>query len=156
MRKRSIKLIFEKLMWGIIMFIPVIAFALGIGSRKFTFTSVDQPTGTGEQTYYEVANNFDLFMSNWDSKASALIGQKGNVIQTSEIYHGLQQIERYILVGTSGSNPQNPGAGNGILIWAVWVIIVEIIHLAVDVILFIPRWAHGVMDTYLAKTGGED
>lgn len=58
-----------------------------------------------------------------------------------------------VLADVFGSTGVFPLVGNnGALIPFVWLIAVQLIHLVVDVLLFIPRWCHQLMYRF----GGKD
>lgn len=156
MRKRSIKLIFEKLMWGIIMFLPIIGF---IGTMYGNMArAYNQNIETTElQTSYEngiyFISSFDIYMTNQIQNTSLKYGSgdPGEYRNTS-IYNILNTIRNYITFNEQ--NIQDTAIGEGVILWIMYIIIVEILHLTADVLLFIPRWCHHVMNNFLNKTEG--
>lgn len=130
MRKRTAKYIFEKLMWGIIMFLPIIGYILTL-------------TGNKELENTLTTSNF----INYINTAGWL-----NPVTYGDIYKNLYDLFNKTLTRLLGNNELN----QTLSFLGAWFIIIEILHLTVDVLLFIPRWAHGVMDNFLSKTGGKD
>lgn len=145
MRKRTAKFIFEKLMWGIIMFLPVIGFFGQIYGRMTNAYEPTQDLASINQTEGPISmtTNFDIYM---ETQAETWSSWSGGNIRETNIYKGMDEIRKLI------ANDQL--IAEGVLIWITYIIIIEILHLATDVLLFIPRWAHHTMDNFLTKTEG--
>lgn len=125
MRKRNIKYLFEKLMWGIIMFMPVIAFLL---------TCIKTEIGT--QTIQQTTVSFNYYMANaWSSE------------------YGIGEIQNVINSFVDMITNNNASAYSGFTWLMAWIVLVEIIHLAVDFLVFIPRLCHKFMDKFCEGEG---
>ena len=116
MRKKTIKCLFDNVMWYLIYLLPLI-FAMFYWSNSgvLDIASVFTLGGFGL-----VADNF--------------------------VFTTLNSI-----FGVNGVVPLL--ADTGLLMYFSYFIICYICHLAVDVLLFIVRWSHGMIDSFL---GGKD
>lgn len=116
MRKKTIKTLFDNILWYVIYLLPLIFAIL----HWFKLGTIDISS-------VFVLGGFELFSNNI-------------------IFTALSS-----LFGSAGVLPLF--AGDGLLMYLSYFIICWIVHLAVDVLLFIVRWSHKMLDGFL---GGKD
>lgn len=129
MRKKNILLIVEKIMWGLILLLPVlywlvspIGYSIG-GGTALSGLSGSAITMIG---FGDVLGNFGITTSNI-------------------VYTSLSD-----LFGSSGVLPFF-SVNSSMLLYLTYFIIVEVCHLVVDCVVFIPRLAHKWMNKYTSE-----
>lgn len=119
MRKKTAKYIFEKLMWLTLMFLPVI-----------TFTIVNIKT-KAEITNSNTINDYIISYNDY-------IGNYWGNVELGVIQNAIEQFTSLIVTETQGYKG---------IIWQIsWFVFIEIIHLATDILCFIPRLVHKWVD----------
>ena len=118
MRKRTIANLVDSAFWFFVSILPLALYMITCLSYKLQ-SSTDNLTG------------FLPFMKNLGLMDSGII------------YNSLVD-----LFGTTGILPLFSADNNAILLFLSYFVSVEIVHLAVDFLLFIPRLAHKYMNTF--------
>lgn len=123
MRKRNVNFYVDSIIWAVIVLLPILFFAL-------SYLSYDLSTVESLPTFSE------FFSSNF------------SVLSDNFIYVGFVDI-----FGSNGIMPfLDTTSVNSILMFMSYMIIVEIIHLGVDLLLMLPRLAH----KFMHSIGGDD
>lgn len=118
MRKRTITFVADKAFWLIVALLPLIIYAL-------QFLIYELPSVTTEMP------SFVSFMQDF------------GISQNSICYEVM-----YDLFGQDGILKLFDGSSNAVLLFLAYFCSVEIIHLAVDFIVFIPRLSHKFMNKF--------
>lgn len=138
MRKRTINYCFDKILWGIIMLLPIILYLAFIifylnGQRSF------EPEISGLMGSLPSFSFFDVM--------STLFGWFSNyTFQDSVIYNVFYTIfTEYFSFAFDDSF-------DGFILWyAVYIMMVEFLHILVDVILLLPRICRKFLDKFKAE-----
>lgn len=117
MRKRTVITIADHLFWLIVALLPILLFVVQFFSYELTTTSESLPT-------------FISFMEQF------------GISDMSIIYVSLQDI-----FGAEGILPLFGAGSNVLLTYMTYFVVVEIVHLAVDFLVFIPKLCHKWMDS---------
>ena len=125
MRKKNILVLVEHILWGIIILLPLLGYLvlpLGYSIGGGSETNPSMPSFTAYVTTFGVNTG------------------SGNVIFT--------MMDN--LMGRNGVLPlfNNSSTAYGLMYYFTYFICVEVVHLVVDVILFIPRLAHKWMSKF--------
>ena len=112
LRKKTISNLADHIFWLIVGLMPLILYALQFLAYELTAVSTDLPT-------------FLQFMQNF------------GLSTTSVCYTVLQD-----LFGSEGILPLYASGDNAVVLFLSYFVTVEIVHLAVDFLLFIPRLSH--------------
>lgn len=129
MRKKNILLIVEKIMWGLILLLPILYWLISpIGYSIGGGTALSGLSGSNiiMLGFGDVLGNFGITTSNI-------------------VYTSLSD-----LFGSSGVLPFF-SANSSMLLYLTYFIIVEVCHLVVDCVVFIPRLAHKWMNKYTSE-----
>lgn len=118
MRKRTIANLVDSFFWLLVAILPIVLYLITCFSYKLTNAT-------------ESVTAFLPFMKSL------------GLIDSGLIYKSL-----YDLFGTGGILPLFSAENNAILVFLSYFVSVEIVHLAVDFLLFIPRLAHKYMNTF--------
>lgn len=118
MRKRTIANLVDSFFWLLVAILPIVLYLITCFSYKLTNAT-------------ESVVAFLPFMKS--------IG----LVDSGLIYKSLSD-----LFGSSGILPLFSAENNAILVFLSYFVSVEIVHLAVDFLLFIPRLAHKYMNTF--------
>ncbi len=118
MRKRTIANIVDSAFWFLVAILPLALYLITCLSYKL-------------QSSTDTLTAFLPFMKNLGLMDSGII------------YNSLSD-----LFGSSGILPLFSADNNAILVFLSYFVSVEIVHLAVDFLLFIPRLAHKYMNTF--------
>lgn len=112
LRKKTISNLADHIFWLIVGLMPLILYALQFLAYKLTAVSSDLPT------FLDYMHNFGLST-------------------TSVCYTALQE-----LFGSTGVLPLFVSGDNAVVLFLSYFVTVQIVHLAVDFLLFIPRLSH--------------
>ncbi len=118
MRKRTIANLVDSFFWLLVAILPVLLYLITCFSYKLTSAT-------------ESVTAFLPFMKSL------------GLVDSGLIYNSL-----FDLFGTGGILPLFSAENNAILVFLSYFVSVEIVHLAVDFLLFIPRLAHKYMNTF--------
>lgn len=118
MRKRTIANLVDSFFWLLVAILPIVLYLITCLSYKL-------------QSSTDTLTAFLPFMKNLGLMDSGII------------YKSLSD-----LFGTGGILPLFSADNNAILVFLSYFVSVEIVHLAVDFLLFIPRLAHKYMNTF--------
>ena len=118
MRKRTISNIVDSAFWFLVSILPLVLYLITCFSYKL-------------QSSTESLTAFLPFMKNL------------GLMDSGVIYNSLSD-----LFGSSGILPLFSANNNAILLFLSYFVSVQIVHLAVDFLLFIPRLAHKYMNTF--------
>ena len=118
MRKRTIANLVDSFFWLLVAILPIVLYLITCFSYKLTNAT-------------ESVVAFLPFMKS--------IG----LVDSGLIYKSLSD-----LFGSSGILPLFSAENNAILVFLSYFVSVQIVHLAVDFLLFIPRLAHKYMNTF--------
>ena len=112
MRKRNILLIYEHIMWGLILLLPLILWAIGNNHNSLLLSDVFSQFGlnTNNVIYNSLS---DLF--------------------------GFDGVLEFFVVDSS------------LLLYFAYFVVVEVLHIVVDVLVFIPRLAHKWMNKFTSE-----
>ena len=118
MRKRTIANLVDSAFWLLVAVLPIVLYLITCFSYKLTSAT--------------------------DSLIAFLPFMKSlGLVDSGLIYNSL-----FDLFGTGGILPLFSAENNAILVFLSYFVSVEIVHLAVDFLLFIPRLAHKYMNTF--------
>lgn len=118
MRKRTISNLVDSFFWLLVAILPIVLYLITCFSYKLTNAT--------------------------DSVVAFLPFMKSlGLVDSGLIYNSL-----FDLFGTGGILPLFSAENNAILVFLSYFVSVEIVHLAVDFLLFIPRLAHKYMNTF--------
>lgn len=118
MRKRTIANLVDSFFWLLVAILPLLLYLITCFSYKLTNAT-------------ESVTAFLPFMKSL------------GLVDSGLIYNSL-----FDLFGTGGILPLFSAENNAILVFLSYFVSVEIVHLAVDFLLFIPRLAHKYMNTF--------
>ena len=118
MRKRTIANLVDSFFWLLVAILPIVLYLITCFSYKLTNAT-------------ESVVAFLPFMKSL------------GLVDSGLIYNSL-----FDLFGTGGILPLFSAENNAILVFLSYFVSVEIVHLAVDFLLFIPRLAHKYMNTF--------
>ena len=118
MRKRTIANLVDSFFWLLVAILPIVLYLITCFSYKLTNAT-------------ESVVAFLPFMKSL------------GLVDSGLIYNSLSD-----LFGTGGILPLFSAENNAILVFLSYFVSVEIVHLAVDFLLFIPRFAHKYMNTF--------
>lgn len=123
MRKRNLSFCIDNIIWAIIAMLPILCFIV-------SYTAYDLSTVESLPTFAEFfQDNFALLSNNF-------------------IYTGFVEI-----FGSNGVMPLiDTTSINSLLMFLSYFVIVDIIHLAVDLLLLLPRISH----KFMHKIGGDE
>ena len=116
MRKRTMSAIADHLYWLLVALLPLVCYLIQFLSYELTSVTDSLPT-------------FLSFM------------QSFGISTDSVIYSVLDD-----LFGASGILPMFSAGSNAVLLYLAYFVMVQIIHLAVDFLVFIPRLSHKWME----------
>ena len=118
MRKRTIANLVDSFFWLLVAILPIVLYLITCFSYKLTNAT--------------------------DSVVAFLPFMKSlGLVDSGLIYKSLSD-----LFGTAGILPLFSAENNAILVFLSYFVSVEIVHLAVDFLLFIPRLGHKYMNTF--------
>lgn len=112
MRKRTISNLADQIFWLLVALMPLVLYGIQFLAYELTVVSSDLPT------FLEYMQNFGLST-------------------TSVCYTALQE-----LFGSTGVLPLFASGDNAVVLFLSYFVTVQIVHLAVDFLLFIPRLSH--------------
>lgn len=118
MRKRTFAYVADKIFWLLVALLPLLIYCVQMLVYRLPAVSAELPT-------------FVSFM-------------QGFGLSTESICYTVL----YDLFGADGILPLFSGENNAVLLFLAYFCTVEIIHLAVDFIVFIPRLSHKFMDKF--------
>ena len=118
MRKRTIANLVDSLCWLLVAILPIVLYLITCFSYKLTNST-------------ESVIAFLPFMKSL------------GLVDSGLIYNSL-----FFFFGTGGILPVFSAENNAILVFLSYFVSVEIVHLAVDFLLFIPRIGHKYMNTF--------
>ena len=127
MRKRTVNFLFDKLIWSVFAFLPVIAYLL----YMLTFVEKSAQGVTFNP-------NFDAFIK------SSFGGLTGENTMWHSLYTAMSDL--FTSLGVSST------AFTSVFFCFSWLILVELFHIIVDTLLFLPR----LVKKILVKTGEEE
>lgn len=112
LRKRTISNLADQIFWLLVALMPLVLYGIQFLAYELTAVSSDLPT------FLEYMQNFGLST-------------------TSVCYTALQE-----LFGSTGVLPLFASGDNAVVLFLSYFVTVQIVHLAVDFLLFIPRLSH--------------
>ncbi len=112
LRKRTISNLADQIFWLLVALLPLVLYGLQFLAYDLTVVSSDLPT------FLDYMQNFGLST-------------------TSVCYTALQE-----LFGSNGVLPLFVSGDNAVVLFLSYFVAVQIVHLAVDFLLFIPRLSH--------------
>lgn len=112
LRKRTISNLADQIFWLLVALMPLVLYALQFLAYELTAVSSDLPT------FLDYMQNFGLST-------------------TSVCYTALVE-----LFGSTGVLPLFASGDNAVVLFLSYFVTVQIVHLAVDFLLFIPRLSH--------------
>lgn len=112
LRKKTISNLADQLFWLVVALLPLVLYAFQFLAYELTAVSSDLPS------FLSYMQNFGLST-------------------TSVCYTALQE-----LFGSSGVLPLFASGDNAVVLFLSYFVTVQIVHLAVDFLLFIPRLSH--------------
>lgn len=138
MRKRTINYCFDKILWGIIMLLPIILYLAFIifylnGQRSFESEISGLMGSLPSFSFFDVMSTLFGWFSNY-------------TFQDSVIYNVFYTIfTEYFSFAFDDSF-------DGFILWyAVYIMMVEFLHILVDVILLLPRICRKFLDKFKAE-----
>lgn len=112
LRKRTISNLADQIFWLLVALMPLVLYGIQFLAYELTAVSSDLPT------FLEYMQNFGLST-------------------TSVCYTALQE-----LFGSTGVLPLFASGDNAVVLFLSYFVTVQIVHLSVDFLLFIPRLSH--------------
>lgn len=151
MRKRTINNLFDKILWGSLMLLPLVVMVIGVFSDNYL--NVQETVINSDLTSTVIFGGYDIerFFSSFCSYYNGSDYYFEEFVNDSLLYNTFCSI--------FGVNP-NTGElgvlaffGDGFVpFYLTWIIGVNIAHIFVDVILLLPR----ICSKFLRKFGAED